>query len=106
MRRPRRSSINAMHGESCRGQGNHFFLTSVQFKDQKRVWHRALPDASKPIGTFKQLVIADDKGLGSRGTTTTTKSGIIAYNTHADMGVVNLIVERRQTIKLWCQSNN
>jgi YVTN family beta-propeller protein len=41
----------------------------------------------------RQLVIADDKGLGSRGTTTTTKSGVIAYNTHADMGVVNLIGE-------------
>lgn len=41
----------------------------------------------------KQLVIADDKGIGSRGTTTTTKSGVIAYNTHADVGVVNLITE-------------
>lgn len=41
----------------------------------------------------RQLVIADDKGLGSQGTTTTTKSGVIAYNTHADMGVVNLIGE-------------
>lgn len=40
----------------------------------------------------KQLVIADDKGLGSRGTTTLTK-GVTAYNTHADMGVVNLIPE-------------
>ena len=45
----------------------------------------------------KQLVIADDKGLGSRGTTTTTKSGVIAYNTHADMGVVNLIAEPNAT---------
>lgn len=45
----------------------------------------------------KQLVIADDKGLGSRGTTTVTKSGVIAYNTHADMGVVNLIAEPNAT---------
>ena len=40
----------------------------------------------------KQLVIADDKGLGSRGSTT-TKNGVVAYNTHADMGVVNIIPE-------------
>jgi YVTN family beta-propeller protein len=45
----------------------------------------------------KQLVIADDKGLGSRGTTTVTKSGVIAYNTHADMGVINLIAEPNAT---------
>ncbi|RZU35554.1 bifunctional YncE family protein/alkaline phosphatase family protein [Edaphobacter modestus] len=45
----------------------------------------------------KQLVIADDKGLGSRGTTTTTKSGVIAYNTHADMGIVNLFAEPNAT---------
>ncbi|MGI4853659.1 MAG: hypothetical protein ACRYF4_06390 [Janthinobacterium lividum] len=45
----------------------------------------------------KQLVIADDKGLGSRGTTTTTKTGVVAYNTHADMGVVNLITEPNAT---------
>lgn len=47
--------------------------------------------------TRKQLLIADDKGLGSRGTTTTTKSGVIAYNTHADMGIVNLIPEPNAT---------
>ena len=40
----------------------------------------------------KQLVIADDKGLGARGNSTTT-NGVIGYNTHADMGVVNLIPE-------------
>jgi YVTN family beta-propeller protein len=40
----------------------------------------------------KQLVIADDKGLGARGNPA-TKGGAIAYNTHADMGVVNLIPE-------------
>jgi YVTN family beta-propeller protein len=45
----------------------------------------------------KQLVIADDKGQGSRGTTSTTKSGVVAYNTHADMGVVNLIAEPNAT---------
>jgi len=40
----------------------------------------------------RQLVIADDKGLGSRGSVT-TKNGVVGYNTHADMGVVNLIPE-------------
>ncbi len=40
----------------------------------------------------KLLVIADDKGLGSRGLTN-VKDGVIGYNTHADMGVVNLIPE-------------
>ena len=40
----------------------------------------------------KQLVIADDKGLGSRGSAT-TKDGVVGYNTHADTGVVNLIPE-------------
>ncbi|MGI4756666.1 MAG: hypothetical protein ACRYGF_07440 [Janthinobacterium lividum] len=40
----------------------------------------------------RQLVIADDKGLGSRGSTT-VKDGAVGYNTHADMGVVNLIAE-------------
>jgi YVTN family beta-propeller protein len=45
----------------------------------------------------RQLVIADDKGIGSRGTTTTTASGVIAYNTHADMGVLNLIPEPNAT---------
>ena len=44
----------------------------------------------------KQLVIADDKGLGSRGITT-TKNGVVAYNTHADMGVVNLVPEPNAT---------
>jgi YVTN family beta-propeller protein len=40
----------------------------------------------------KQLVIADDKGLGSRGLTISRES-VIGYNTHADTGVVNLIPE-------------
>lgn len=40
----------------------------------------------------QQLVIADDKGLGSRGSTT-LKGGVVGYNTHADMGVINLIPE-------------
>ncbi len=40
----------------------------------------------------KQLVIADDKGLGSRGNST-VKDGVAGYNTHADMGVVNMIPE-------------
>ena len=38
----------------------------------------------------RQLVIADDKGLGSRGTSTTVK-GVTGFNTHADTGVLNLI---------------
>jgi len=40
----------------------------------------------------KQLVVADDKGLGAREIAN-MKDGIPHYNTHADMGVVNLIPE-------------
>ena len=40
----------------------------------------------------KQLAIADDKGLGSRGLTI-SRERVIGYNTHADTGVVNLIPE-------------
>lgn len=44
----------------------------------------------------KQLVIADDKGIGSRGVTV-TRGGVIGYNTHADQGVVNLVPEPNAT---------
>ncbi|HEX4636790.1 MAG TPA: bifunctional YncE family protein/alkaline phosphatase family protein [Rhizomicrobium sp.] len=38
----------------------------------------------------KQLAIADDKGLGARGSIGTAQ-GVSAFNTHQDSGVVNLI---------------
>ena len=38
----------------------------------------------------KQLVIADDKGLGAQGVVVKSQ-GVAGFNTHQDMGVVNLI---------------
>jgi YVTN family beta-propeller protein len=38
----------------------------------------------------KQLVIADDKGLGAQGVVIKSQ-GVAGFNTHQDMGVVNLI---------------
>ena len=40
--------------------------------------------------TRKQLAVADDKGLGARGSIGTAQ-GVSAFNTHQDSGVVNLI---------------
>lgn len=79
------------------GQANAVAVVDLQGRDANPVIGY-IPTAYFPTSIAydkarKQLVIADDKGLGSRGTTITTKSGIIAYNTHADMGVVNLIPE-------------
>ncbi|QHN03659.1 bifunctional YncE family protein/alkaline phosphatase family protein [Granulicella sp. WH15] len=79
------------------GQANAIAVIDLQGRDAHPVIGY-IPTAYFPTSIAydkerKQLVIADDKGLGSRGTTTTTKSGVIAYNTHADMGVVNLIAE-------------
>lgn len=83
------------------GQANAVAVIDLQGRDAKPVIGY-IPTGYFPTSiaydkAHKQLVIADDKGLGSRGTTTTTKSGIIAYNTHADMGVVNLITEPNAT---------
>jgi YVTN family beta-propeller protein len=79
------------------GQANAVAVIDLQGRDANPVIGY-IPTAYFPTSiawdqTRRQLVIADDKGLGSRGTTTTTKSGVTAYNTHADMGVVNLIAE-------------
>jgi YVTN family beta-propeller protein len=79
------------------GQANAVAVVDLQGRDAKPVIGY-IPTGYFPTSIAwdkarKQLIIADDKGLGSRGTTTTTKSGTIAYNTHADMGVVNLISE-------------
>ena len=78
------------------GQANAVAVVDLQGRDANPVIGY-IPTAYFPTSIAfdkarKQIVIADDKGLGSRGTTTTTK-GVIAYNTHADMGVVNLIPE-------------
>jgi YVTN family beta-propeller protein len=78
------------------GQANAIAVVDLQGRDANPVIGY-IPTAYFPTSiTYdkvrKQLVIADDKGLGSRGTTT-LKDGVVAYNTHADMGVVNLIAE-------------
>jgi YVTN family beta-propeller protein len=78
------------------GQANAVAVVNLQGRDANPVIGY-IPTAYFPTSitydkTQKQLVIADDKGLGSRGTTS-TKDGVIGYNTHADAGVVNLIPE-------------
>ena len=78
------------------GQANAVAVVSLQGRDAARVMGY-IPTAYFPSSISfdkaqKQLVIADDKGLGARGTTS-TKDGVVGYNTHADTGVVNLIPE-------------
>jgi len=78
------------------GQANSVAVVNLQGRDANPVIGY-IPTAYFPTSiTYdnaqKQLVIADDKGLGSRGNTT-TKNGVIGYNTHADTGVVNVIPE-------------
>ena len=78
------------------GQANAVAVVNLQGRDANPVIGY-IPTAYFPTSiTYdkaqKQLVIADDKGLGSRGNTS-TKDGVIGYNTHADTGVVNLIPE-------------
>ena len=82
------------------GEANAVAVVNLQGRDAHPVIGY-IPTAYFPTSiTYdkaqKQLVIADDKGLGSRGITT-TKDGVIGYNTHADMGVVNLIPEPNAT---------
>ena len=78
------------------GQANAIAVVNLQGREVNPVIGY-IPTAYFPTSiTYdkvrKQLVIADDKGLGSRGNSTTT-DGVIGYNTHADTGVVNLIPE-------------
>jgi YVTN family beta-propeller protein len=78
------------------GQANAIAVVNLQGRDANPVIGY-IPTAYFPTSimydkTLKQLVIADDKGLGSRGITKTT-NGVVGYNTHADMGVANLIPE-------------
>lgn len=78
------------------GQANAVAVVNLQGRDANPVIGY-IPTGYFPTSiTYdkarKQLVIADDKGIGSRGSTTIT-NGVAGYNTHADMGVVNLIPE-------------
>jgi YVTN family beta-propeller protein len=78
------------------GQANAIAVVNLQGRDANPVIGY-IPTAYFPTSvmydkSLKQLVIADDKGLGSRGITKTT-NGVVGYNTHADMGVANLIPE-------------
>jgi YVTN family beta-propeller protein len=78
------------------GQANAVAVVNLQGRDANPVIGY-IPTAYFPTSimydrALKQLAIADDKGLGSRGITTTTH-GVVGYDTHADMGVVNLIAE-------------
>jgi YVTN family beta-propeller protein len=78
------------------GQANAVAVVNLQGRDANPVIGY-IPTAYFPTSitydkTQKQLVIADDKGMGSRGRTS-TKNGVTGYNTHADTGVVNLIPE-------------
>jgi YVTN family beta-propeller protein len=78
------------------GQANAVAVINLQGRDANPVIGY-IPTAYLPTSIAydrarKQLVVADDKGLGSRGNST-VKDGVAGYNTHADMGVVNLIPE-------------
>ena len=78
------------------GQANAVAVVNLQGREANPVIGY-IPTAYFPTSiTYdkvrKQLVIADDKGLGSRGNPS-MKGGVIGYYTHADMGVVNLIPE-------------
>ena len=83
------------------GQANAVAVVNLQGRDAKPVIGY-IPTAYFPTSISydkaqKLLVIADDKGLGSRGSATVT-NGAVGYNTHADMGVVNLIPEPDATV--------
>lgn len=78
------------------GQANAIAVVNLQGRDANPVLGY-IPTGYFPTSISydkprRQLVVADDKGLGSRGDTTLT-NGVVGYNTHADMGVVNLIAE-------------
>lgn len=78
------------------GEANAIAVVNLQGRDAHPVIGY-IPTAYFPTSIAydnarKQLLVADDKGLGSRGITT-TKDGVTGYNTHGDMGVVNVIPE-------------
>ena len=78
------------------GQANAIAVVNLQGREANPVLGY-IPTAYFPTSiswdnTTRQLVIADDKGLGSRGTSTTT-NGVTGFNTHADTSVINLIPE-------------
>jgi len=78
------------------GQANAVAVINLQTRDAHPVIGY-IPTAYFPTSISydtaqKQLVVADDKGLGAREIAN-MKDGIPHYNTHADMGVVNLIPE-------------
>ncbi len=78
------------------GQANAVAVVNLQGREANPVIGY-IPTAYFPTSIAydrlrKQLVIADDKGLGARGNST-QKDGVIGYHTHGDMGVVNLIPE-------------
>lgn len=78
------------------GQANAVAVINLSDRDAKPVIGY-IPTAYFPTSIVydqaqKQLDVADDKGLGSRGSAV-VKGGVAGYNTHADVGVVNLIPE-------------
>jgi len=78
------------------GQANAVAVINLQTRDAHPVIGY-IPTAYFPTSISydtaqKQLVVADDKGLGAREITS-TKDGVPHYNTHSDLGVVNLIPE-------------
>ncbi|MEZ2345632.1 YncE family protein [Terriglobus sp. RCC_193] len=78
------------------GQANAVAVVNLQGRESNPVVGY-IPTAYFPTSiTYdragKQILVADDKGLGSRGNTT-TKDNVVGYNTHGDMGAANLIAE-------------
>lgn len=78
------------------GEANAVAVVNLQGRDAHPVIGY-IPTAYFPTSivydkTRKQLLIADDKGLGARGKTV-LKGGVAGYFTHADQGVVNVIAE-------------
>ncbi len=78
------------------GEANAIAVVNLQGRDAHPVIGY-IPTAYFPTSivfdkTQKQLVIADDKGLGARGLTR-IKDGVTGYFTRADQGVVNLVPE-------------
>jgi YVTN family beta-propeller protein len=76
------------------GQANAIAVVNVEGRDAHPVIGY-IPTGYFPTSiTYdkvrKQLIVADDKGLGARGAVIKSQ-GVAGFNTHQDMGIVNLI---------------
>ncbi|MBV8833985.1 MAG: hypothetical protein JO108_32695 [Acidobacteriaceae bacterium] len=76
------------------GQANAIAVVNLSGRDANPVIGYIptgyFPTSISYDAAHKQLVVADDKGLGAQGSVGTAV-GVTAFNTHQDTGVVNLI---------------